>query len=342
MTISQVWITGPGEIEVRQTTAPEPKPTEVVIRTAHSGICGSDLHTYRVGHVWLPYPIPPGHEVSGIVETIGADVRTVQVGDRVFLNPALSCGSCLYCRTGHGNLCENLVGLGAHLPGGMADLFVAPADAVWRIPAGMSLLEASMIEPLATAVHAARLAGGTREKVVAILGGGSIGLCVLAVCLAGGATALVSEPLQAKRDTALRWGAAAALDARGEHALDMVLAALPYRPDIVFDCVGRPETVALAMRLATRAGTVMVIGAEHGVMPLPLQVIQDFEVQVRGSSMYTVEDIAQARDLVAGECRCVGDLVTATFTIAEAPDAFARAMSGTEIKVQLVGAGLES
>ncbi|HWE64664.1 MAG TPA: alcohol dehydrogenase catalytic domain-containing protein, partial [Chloroflexota bacterium] len=95
MTISQVWLTGPGQVEVRQVSAPTPKAGEVVVRTARSGICGSDLHTYRVGHVWLPYPIPPGHEASGIVETVGADVTTVQAGDRVFLNPALTCGACL-------------------------------------------------------------------------------------------------------------------------------------------------------------------------------------------------------------------------------------------------------
>jgi threonine dehydrogenase-like Zn-dependent dehydrogenase len=259
----------------------------------------------------------------------------------VFLNPALTCGVCLYCRQGRSNLCEKLVGIGAHLPGGMADAFTAPADAVWPIPRGMSMLEAAMIEPTATGVHAARLAGGVRDKVVAILGGGTIGLCVLAVCLAEGAMVLVSEPLQAKRDTARRWGAMAAVDARGEHALENCLAALPHRPDIVFDCVGRPETVAFAVQLATRAGTVVVIGAEHGTMPLPLQIIQDFEVHILGSSMYTREDITNARDLVAGTGRYIGECVTASYPITAAPAAFARAVTGAEIKVQLVGAEIE-
>jgi threonine dehydrogenase-like Zn-dependent dehydrogenase len=224
----------------------------------------------------------------------------------------------------------------------MADAFVAPARALWPVPDAMSLRDAAMIEPLATGVHAVRLAGGVRDKVVAILGGGTIGLCTLAVCLVGGATALLSEPLQSKRDVALRWGAAAAIDARGEHALEACLAALPYRPDIVFDCVGRPETVAFAVRLATRAGMVVVIGAEHGTLPLPLQVIQDFEVHILGSSMYTVVDIAHARDLVAGPCRGVGECVTSIYPIAAAAEAFARAALGTEIKVQLIGAGMES
>jgi len=342
MTMSQIWITGPGQIEVRETARPVPETGEVVVRTVRAGICGSDLHTYRVGHVWLPYPIPPGHEAAGIVDLVGAGVRTVKEGDRVFLNPALTCGVCLYCRTGRSNLCEKLVGIGAHLPGGMADAFAAPADAIWPVPPGMSLLEASMIEPMATGVHAVRLAGGVRDKVVAILGGGTIGLCVLAVCLAEGATVLVSEPLRVKRDTALRWGAMTAVDARGEHPLETCLAALPHRPDIVFDCVGRPETVAFAVQLAMRAGTVVVIGAEHGTMPLNLQVIQDFEVHVLGSSMYTRDEIANARDLVSGTCRYVGECVTASYPIVAAPEAFARAVSGEEIKVQLVGAEVES
>ena len=162
MSISRVWITGPGQVEVRQTASPTPKAGEAVVRTARSGVCGSDLHTYRVGHVWLPYPIPPGHEASGIVETVGAEVTTLRAGDRVFLNPALTCGACLYCRTGHSNLCEKLLGIGAHLPGGMADAFVAPAQALWPVPDSLSMADAAMIEPMATGVHAARLAGGVR------------------------------------------------------------------------------------------------------------------------------------------------------------------------------------
>jgi len=341
-TIAQVWITGPGQIEVREVPVPRPEPREVVVRTARAGICGSDLHTYGVGHVWLPYPILPGHELSGFVEAVGSEVWTIKPGDRVFLNPAITCGICLYCRTGHSNLCETLAGIGAHLPGGMADAFAAPAGALWPVPDGMSLLEASMIEPLATGVHAARLAGGVGGKAVVILGGGTIGLCVLAVCLASEAAVVVSEPLQSKRAVALRWGAIDAVDPRGEHALEACLAALPHRPDVVFDCVGRPETVAFAVRLATRAGTVMVIGAEHGTLSLPLQTIQDFEVTLRGSSMYTVEDIVGARDLVSGSCRYVGELVTASYPIAAAPEAFARAVDGGEIKVQLAGVGPES
>jgi len=148
---------------------------------------------------------------------------------------------------------------------------------------------------------------------------------------------VVSEPHRSKREVALRWGASGATDARAEDAVDACLAALPHRPDVVFDCVGRPETVASAVRLATRAGWVVVVGAEHGTVPLSLQVLQDYEVHLLGSSMYVERDIAEALALVRTHADRATECVTAEFRIADAVAAFDRAASGREIKVQLIG-----
>jgi threonine dehydrogenase-like Zn-dependent dehydrogenase len=223
----------------------------------------------------------------------------------------------------------------------MADLFVVPAHAAWIIPSGMSLLEASLVEPLATGVHAARLAGGVQGKAVVIIGGGTIGLGVLAACLAQSATVVMSEPQRAKRDVALRWGAAGAIDPREGDPVESCRALLPHRPDVVFDCVGRPETVASAIRMATRAGTVVVVGAEHGTMPLPLQTVQDFEVHILGSSMYVESDITSAVDLTRERAGQIRACVTAEYPITQAAEAFERAVSGQEIKVQLIGEATE-
>jgi threonine dehydrogenase-like Zn-dependent dehydrogenase len=201
----------------------------------------------------------------------------------------------------------------------------------------MSLLEASLVEPMATGVHAARLAGGVQGKAVAIIGGGTIGLGVLAACLAQDAAVMVSEPHRGKREVAACWGAMGTIDPREQDLAEAARSILPHRPDVVFDCVGRPETVATAIHMATRAGTVVVVGAEHGTMPLSLQTVQDFEVHILGSSMYIESDITEAVQLTLNRAHQIRACVTAEYPIAQAVEAFERAASGEEIKVQLIG-----
>ncbi|BCB77973.1 alcohol dehydrogenase catalytic domain-containing protein [Phytohabitans flavus] len=336
----QVWITGPGAVEVRDVPEPEPAAGELLVRTAYAGICGSDLHTLHRGHPWLPYPIPPGHEASGVVAALGSGLSGWAEGDRVYLRPAVACGDCFYCGRNRPNLCANLIGVGSHRPGAFADAFAVPAAALAPVPDGVTLAAAAMTEPLATAVHATTVAapGGRLDgATVAVLGGGSIGQCVLLAALAAGAArVVVTDPVAAKRELALDLGAVAATDPSAPPAEEEIATALDGRPDVVFDCVASRGSLGSALRLAMRGGTVVVVGVGHGPMDVTVEAVQDHEIRVCGSAMYVPDDFATAERLI-GSGAPVHRLVTSVRPLADAPDALRAAAAGRDIKIHLAG-----
>jgi len=322
----QLWITGPGAAEVREVPEPEPGEGEVLVRTAYAGICGSDLHTLHRGHPWLPYPIAPGHEASGVTDD----------GDRVYLRPAVACGDCFYCGRGRPNLCANLIGVGSHRPGAFADAFTVPAEALAPVPPGVSLAAAAMIEPMATAVHATTVAGDLGGATVAVLGGGSIGQCVLlAARAAGAARVVVTDPVATKRALALSLGAAASVEPGAEGD---IAGALDGRPDVVFDCVASRGSLGSALRLAARGGTVVIVGVGHGLFDVTVEAIQDQEIRLAGSAMYVPDDFATAERLIAGGAP-VERLITSVRPLDSAPDALRAAATGREIKIHLSAGG---
>ncbi|MEU8270621.1 alcohol dehydrogenase catalytic domain-containing protein [Sphaerisporangium sp. NPDC049002] len=341
MSMRQVWITGPERVEVREVPIPRPAAGEVLVRMAYAGICGSDLHTLRRGHPWLPYPIPPGHEASGVVAEAGPGTTGHAVGDAVYLRPALYCGRCFYCRRGRQNLCADLVGIGSHRPGAFADFFAVPQAALAPVPAGVSLAAAAMTEPLATAVHAVGMAAGHGGRLdgctVAVLGGGTIGQCVLLGALDAGAGAVaVTDPVAGKRALATRLGAVAALDAAGPAVEAELADALGGRPDVVFDCVATAGSLGAAISLSGRGGSVVVVGVGHGPLEVAIETIQDQEIRIAGSAMYLPDDFTAAERLISAGAP-VDRLVTSVRPVGDAPDALRAAATGAEVKIHLSG-----
>jgi len=172
---SCVVLTGPEDVQVQMIDRTLPGPGWVAVRTERAGICGSDLHTYRRGHPWRPYPLKPGHEAAGVLAELGAGVAGLSVGESVYLMPEMPCGECACCVRGQANLCIAPGGVGGSVPGAMADFFLAPQSCVRRVPRGVSVRAASLIEPLAAALHAVARGGPVTERAVVVIGGmGSI------------------------------------------------------------------------------------------------------------------------------------------------------------------------
>jgi L-iditol 2-dehydrogenase len=263
VTMQQAWITAPATIELRSVPIPSPGPGEVLVQVGYAGICGSDLHTYRRGHPWLAYPITPGHEGAGVIVEIGpavadalaADAPTaLSVGQQVYLRPAIACGNCFYCEKRLPNLCAHLIGVGSHMPGAFADYLVVPVAALAPVPDGVSLAEAAMIEPLATAVHAAKAAGGLSGRSVVILGAGSIGLSMLLVARAEGAASIaVTDLVASKRQLALDLGASAVFDAADPELVEKLRAMDVGRPDVTIDCVANAQSIRSAAAATGRS-----------------------------------------------------------------------------------------
>ena len=333
--IRRVVVTADHQVVVERAAAPVPGPHDALVRAVYAGVCGSDTHARhgRHPHIQLPYAV--GHEVVGVVQQVGPEVSDVAPGDRVTVEPTLPCWSCKQCRAGRENLCERLDFFGCgHAQGGMADLFTIPTNRLHRVPDDLDDLTASLIEPLSTPVHAARLAGPLKGKAVAILGAGTIGLLMLAVVRAQGASrVVVSDVLENKRALALAQGADAVVDAAADDVAERVRAALGESADVVFDCVAIQSTLTQAVAMALKGGTVVVVGVPSRDVMLPLVVMQDQQVRVQGSATYLPEDFEEAIDLLRSGAVRAEDIVTGEFPLDRACAAFDASTSGDHVKV---------
>ncbi len=322
-------------VTVGEALVPAPEPDEALVQMTITGVCGSDTHAVHGRHPFIPLPYHPGHEVVGVVRALGTQVSSVEVGDRVTVEPTLPCWECKMCTTGRENLCENLQFFGCgYDQGGMADYFTVPANRLHIIPADFSDQQAILVEPLSTPVHAVRLAGDLSGKTVAILGAGTIGLLVLCVVRSKGARRIVvTDVLASKRDRALRLGADVALDSTADDVVEQVRAELGESADVVFDCVAIQPTVDQAIGMALKAGTVVIVGVPSAPVTVPLPIVQDQQVRIQGSATYLPEDYAESIELIAAGTVRAEDFVTASFGLEQVADAFALSTAGEQVKV---------
>ena len=287
----------------------------------------------------VPLPYFPGHEVVGVVRAVGAGVTNVTPGMRVTPEPTLPCGDCKMCSTGRENICENLQFFGfGHSEGGMADFFSVPASRLHIVPDDLTDQQAVLIEPLATPVHAARLAGNLTGKTVANLGCGTIGLLMLAAARFRGARRIVmTDLLETKRARALVLGADSVVDAADRNVAVLALSELGETADVAFDCVSIQSTVDLAIRLVDKGGTVVTIGVPEKSVKIPLPIIQDHQICIQGATTYLAEDYADAIKIIRSGAVSPEAIITSTYPLADADKAFAGAARGDEVKVVLLG-----
>ena len=325
----------PGRIAVEAADIPAPRPNEALVRTLMAGVCGSDLHAARGHHPFVPLPYRPGHEVVGVIETVGSAVEGFTPGQRVIVEPDLPCWTCKMCASGRENLCENLQFFGCGYPqGGMADYFTLAANRLHPVPDALDDQTAAIIEPLSTPVHAVRLAGDVAGRTVAVLGAGTIGLFTLAVLRAHGAGKVVStDPNLAKRERAAALGADATIDARTPDVAGQVRQALGGSADVVFDCVAVQSSMDQAIAIADKGGTVVVVGVPAAEVTVPLPIVQDHQIRIQGSATYLPEDYSESAVLLGRGAVKTADFVTATRPLDQVAEAFELASSGNHVKV---------
>jgi 2-desacetyl-2-hydroxyethyl bacteriochlorophyllide A dehydrogenase len=335
----RVVVSAPDVIEVVTEPVPPLEPGEVLVEMSVSGVCGSDKAGAHGEHAFMKPPYYPGHEVVGVVVALSDGVRDVVVGDRVTVEPTLVCGHCKPCRHGAENLCENLQFFGCgYREGGMADVFSVPARRLHKVPEAFTDHQAALIEPLATPVHAVRLAGDLAGRTVVILGAGTIGLLALTAARhAGAATILSTDPVAAKRELALKMGADVAVDARADDLAEVVRAELGESADVVFDCVAYQSTVEAAVKMAIKGGTVVVVGGARKPVTIDLPVIQEYQIRLQGSATYRSEDFDEAIEIIGSDTFDADRFITATYPLTEAAGAFAAIASGNEVKILVLG-----
>ena len=356
----------PGLDAVDLEPAPLRGPEWARVKPRLAGICGSDISmlTNRSGPSLMPFvsfPVVPGHEVVGEIVEVGADVPGFQVGQRVVVNPLISCDMrglvpCRSCASGEPGLCLNaaegeispgmLTGFCRDLPGGWSRDMIVHRSQLVAVPDSIDDLTAVLIEPFSVAVHAVLKNPPPPEAQVLIVGSGSIGLLVLAAMRMLGITShvtmLARHHLQAEMAT--KFGASTVL--RGVSAGDaavQVAGAKRYQPlkgpavyaggfDWVYDCVGSNQSVDDAMRVAGPHGQVMIVGCVGETRHLDMTFVWARELQVSGTYVYGKENAVEgephtfniALDLIQGHPGVdLSTLVTHRFPLQHWQDAMA-------------------
>ncbi len=294
---------GAGDVRLTDVAEPVPREGEVVVHVTMAGICGSDVNRFRYGsHPWPP-PFIMGHEFCGEIARVGPGVAEWREGDQVVVQPTLSCGACVYCRGGRENLCVDFVrrGLtGSGTDGGFAEYVRVPAYQPHRRPPALSPDVASLVEPMAVSVHGWNLTGIERPGSAVVVGLGNIGLLAVRVARANGARRIIAVGKYATRQALARtYGASLVLEPDAPGLLERVREATDgLGADLVLEAAGSPSSLRMAVAMAAKGGTVVVLGVMHQEIALDYRAILMNEQRILGSIIYRRPDFAEAIEIL--------------------------------------------
>jgi L-iditol 2-dehydrogenase len=317
-------------LEVTDLSVPVPGPQDVLVQVAACGICGSDVHGYDGSSGRRIPPVVMGHEAAGTVAAVGSEVTGFAVGDRVTFDSTVYCGACEFCRKGEVNLCNNRQVVGVSCgefkrAGAFAEYVAVPARIAYQLPETLGFAEAAMLEAVSVALHAAHVSELKGEETALVIGAGMIGLLVLQAARVGGCSRVIVADIDATRlKLAGEMGADEVLQASDVELVQEVMRLTDGRGvDVVFEAVGRAETVAGAIDCVRKGGKVTLVGNIAREVTLPLQKVVTRQIRLQGSCASSGE-YPEAMELIStGEIK-VGPLITAVAPLADGPRWFER------------------
>lgn len=273
---------GQEDVQVLNVPKPSIRADEVLIRVAYCGICGSDVTAYKTGNYVVGLTI--GHEFSGTIEKVGSKVENLTAGDKVTGSDVIPCGKCSFCLNGKPSLCESMEMPGVTINGAFAEFIKLPAWVVYKLPEEVSLLDASLVEPLACILHAIKLSSFKSSDSVLIQGAGPLGVLTLETLKKSGAgKVMVAEISDGRKRLAQDLGADIVIDPREEN-----LPALIERQtnglgvDVLFDTAGVPETLSENFTLIRKGGEIMVVGITEEPTPADFFTVVLNELTIKG------------------------------------------------------------
>ncbi len=324
---------GKKDIRVENIPAPPmPKPGEVQIKVSWCGICGSDLHEYLAGPIFIPTephpltgakaPVVLGHEFSGEVVAVGEGVNTVRVGDFVAPDACQHCGECVTCREGRYNVCEKLAFTGLMADGAFAEYVNIPAELCYVLPPGFDLEAASLIEPLATGFKAVRLADSLLGLTVVVIGAGTIGLATIMCAKAAGASTVIAvETADARKELAKTCGADIILDPTNCDAVAEVKKRTNGSgADVSFECVGHKSTAPLAVDVIRNHGKAVIVGIFEEPSSFNFFSLSGTDKVVIGTLAYNIDDFQGVANLLATGQLQASPLITGKISLDDIVD----------------------
>ena len=286
---------GDKQFTVEQKPVPVPGEGEVAVRIAFCGICGTDMHVYH-GHMdaRVGFERVIGHEMSGTVEAVGADIDGFAPGQPVVVRPLDHCGACPACDAGHQHVCHNLKFLGLDTDGAMQEVWVVPAHTLHRLPDDIRMDHAALIEPVAVACHDVRLSRLTAGEDVLVIGGGPIGVLVAMVARDAGGKVVISEVNPSRLAIAEKLGFET-INPKEVNLAEAINARTTDKgADVVFEVSGTQAGVEAMTDCAATKGRIVMV-AIHAQKP-EIDMFRFFwrELELIGVRVYEKEDYEKA------------------------------------------------
>jgi len=297
---------------------------QAVVKIIRSGICGSDIHAYYNRHPFISLPVVTGHEFSGEIAEIGEGVSGLCVGDRVTVMPQVYCGECLNCRAGRYNICSTLKVIGCQTTGASQEMLAVDAKLILKLPDDMSFDQGAMLEPATVGIHACLRAGGVENKKVVVQGAGTIGnLAAQAAKALGAASVLITDMCGSRLELAKKCGV--------EHTVNITSKGLAEEirsiwgedgADVIIECVGLQSTIDQAINIGRKGSDIIVAGVYGDMATVNMGLVQDKELNLIGTLMYTKENWLDAIRLVTEKKILLEPLMSAYFPLSELAEAY--------------------
>lgn len=314
-------------VEIQERPVPVPAPHEVLVQVEYVGVCGSDVHYYehgRIGDYVVTGPLVLGHEVAGTVVETGSAVQNLKPGDRVALEPQITCGTCEFCKKGLYNLCRSVRFFATPpIDGVFQEYAVHPANLCFRLPDAVSTLSGALIEPLSVGLHAAFQGGAGLGQTAVVTGTGCIGLTALLALRACGASRVAVTDLFDKRlEKAKALGASAVFNSGARSPVPGILAMTGGRGfDLAIETTGSAAAVEQLVEAAKPGATIVLVGySADGKMTIPLAQSLDKEITYKTIFRYR-NSYPRAIASIAGGQIDVGGIVSHTYDFDHIRDA---------------------
>lgn len=330
------------EVEIQTIDIPTVDADEVLIKVAAVGVCGSDVHYYesgRIGDFIVEKPIILGHELAGEIVEIGKNVKNVTIGDRVAVEPGVTCGRCEYCKEGRYNLCPDVVFYATPpVDGAFCEYVKIRQDFAFKIPESLSCEEAAMIEPFSVGIHAANRTGVKTGQTVAILGMGPVGLLAVVAAKEYGASQIIVTDLEPKRlEIAKKLGATDTINIRETDATDAIKQLTGGKGvDVAWETAGHPSALKTALASVRRGGKVGLVGMPKELeIPINIHTITGGEVDIVGIFRYCNTYPTAVKILSSGKYD-IQALMTHSYSLDDTQAALEEAMTNKSEAIKVV------
>lgn len=280
---------GKHDLRIEESPMPIVGEDDVLIQVKACGVCGTDVHIYEgdKGAADVTPPTILGHEFSGIVTGVGANVTNVTIGDRVCIDPNCYCGKCDFCRNGIAHFCTDMIGYGTTVNGGFAEYCSVNQRQVYKLGDNTTFEQGAMTEPVACCLHGIDMCNIAPGSSVVIIGGGMIGLLMLQLArLAGAARTALLEPVESKREVAKQLGADICIDPIHEDVKAALAKGGITWVNTVIECVGRTSTIEQAIDIVGNKGTVMMFGLTKPDDTISLKPFDVFRKEIELKASY--------------------------------------------------------